>query len=291
VRRVFRDDSMDRRFDEAGYVIVPLLTAVEVTRLRQTFAIQHPETLPAFYNSMFRGVDESHRRAVYEAIREQFEPKIDALFDDYRPCVGLFLVKEPSQPESKVPMHVDPSFVDEHEYISVNIWCPLGDVDEVNGCLHVVPGSHRHNVLLRPINPTNPTGEHPFHQVIPLLLKKYTHKVEMAAGEAVIYNSRLLHGSGPNMSSQRRVAAGCVAVPREARLLYSIITPPMKAEIYEVDDTFFWRYQMGDAFTGAKLVGTAEHYVRQLTDEDVLESSYFGPAAICSEAERSITNR
>jgi len=275
VRKVFRDDGLNRQFDAAGYVIVPLLTDVAIARLCEFFAVWHPGKLPAFYNTMWRGIHEPHRRAVYESIKQEFMPQIDALFKNYRPCVGLFLVKEPGELPSEVPMHVDPSFVDEHEFTSVNIWCPLINVDEVNGCLDVVPGSHRHDVLLRPLNPKNPTGEHPFHKVTPLLRAKYAHRVEMTAGEAVIYNSRLLHGSGPNMSAKRRVAAACVVVPHEAQVLHSIITSPMKAEIFEVDETFFWRYQMGDAFTGVKPIGIVDHDVRQLTDDDVLTSSYF----------------
>jgi hypothetical protein len=72
---VFHDDDMECRFDDAGYVVVPLLTAAEVVLLRETFAVQHPDKLPAFYNTMFRGIDESHRRAVYEAIQGTIRAK------------------------------------------------------------------------------------------------------------------------------------------------------------------------------------------------------------------------
>jgi hypothetical protein len=270
MRAVFRDDGLNRRYAAQGYLVLPFLSATEVSLLTQVFDQLHQGELAPFHSSV-RHKEESHRRAVDVAICGIYEPNLATLLANYKVCIANFVVKEPMQQQSRVPMHVDWSFVDERRFPSVNIWCPLVDVNAGNGCLEIVPGSEHHDVLVRP-HAENVPGPHPFHDVLPLLQRDYAKKIELPAGEAIFYNGRLLHGSGPNLSDLRRVAIGCAAVPAEAAIWHSVRVSPTQVETFEVEREFFWSYQLGTHPTGVRSLGTCDYSVRQLDESEVLNS-------------------
>jgi ectoine hydroxylase-related dioxygenase (phytanoyl-CoA dioxygenase family) len=75
-----------------------------------------------------------------------FEPRLATLVDGYRICFANFLNKAPQNADvGAVPLHQDPTFVDETLYRTVGLWVPLVDTVPENGGLVVVPGSHRFN--------------------------------------------------------------------------------------------------------------------------------------------------
>ena len=65
--------------------------------------------------------------------------------------------------------------------------------------------------------------------------------VNSKAGEVVIYDVRLLHGSNDNKSDSARVAAALVMAPEEANLIHYVKHPTSDSVIYklEVDADFF----------------------------------------------------
>ena len=54
----------------------------------------------------------------------------------------MLLVKWPGQ-DGAMGTHQDWTFVDERRFRSVTVWCPLVDVEQRNGALELLPGSHR----------------------------------------------------------------------------------------------------------------------------------------------------
>ena len=84
-------------------------------------------------------------------------------------------------------------------------WLAIDDVDIDNGCMRVIPGSHRHGILahgksaisgnLLSINQEIPCGSFDLSQAVDLVLK---------AGQLSIHDGLLIHGSNPNHSRRRR---------------------------------------------------------------------------------------
>ena len=72
------------------------------------------------------------------------------------------------------------------------VWCALDDATALNGCLVVVPCSHR-----RPVQEQQQQQQQQQQQGVPL---------EVAAGTAIITIDSLLHCSGPNYSNFSRRA-------------------------------------------------------------------------------------
>jgi ectoine hydroxylase-related dioxygenase (phytanoyl-CoA dioxygenase family) len=103
-----------------------------------------------------------------------------------------------------VPWHQDKSYwPDANANPVITVWLPLVDANLENGCLHIMPRTHRQKVLSWHKENTTGTGytEVDFdhlgseHEAVPLPIK---------AGGAILFNDRCIHMSTPNRSNQVR---------------------------------------------------------------------------------------
>jgi ectoine hydroxylase-related dioxygenase (phytanoyl-CoA dioxygenase family) len=83
-------------------------------------------------------------------------------------------------------------------------WTAIDRVDRENGCMMVVPGSHKGNVLCpedggAEVGAASFSG--PFHTRIPKGLKAI--EVPMNPGDTLFFGGGVIHGSGPNRSKDR----------------------------------------------------------------------------------------
>lgn len=276
--RIFRDDALERRFIDESYLVVPFLEPDEIAELRRFFDDLHPDRLSPIYSTGL-SADPGFRERTTERLRAICNPHIAKLFAGYRSHHATFIMKEPGEQKSVLDLHIDPSMTDESLFVpAVNLWCALGDVTVANGALHVVPGSEQHASAIRPYtgNGGAVTG-HPFSNLKPLLRAKYARDIEVSAGEAVIFSTKLLHGSAPNLSEARRIAFHCLLTQEVAPLQYHRLASPTEVEIFEVDDAFFRTHQLGTRPKEAKSLGIVEYQSRTFTGADVLQSQFLRP--------------
>jgi hypothetical protein len=271
---VLRDQTLNRRFLDDGYVVVPFLDTAAVAQVLEGFERLRPERLEPLHRAQLHN-DVEYRKGVHRLIRDAFDPRMEILMNEYRAVIATFIVKEPQEVRSELPMHADTSFVDESKFMSANIWCPLVDTTRKNGCLRVIPGSEHHFFPIRVFSCRQGVVNHPFNDVMPLM-KNYIEEIEVPAGHAVVYNARLIHGSGPNMSGTRRVAVVCVNTPKEAPIHAAVpASSAAEAEVFEIPDpSFFWTHQIDEPPVGAKSLGRTTYQQSQLTKADVLKSPY-----------------
>ncbi|MBM3263173.1 MAG: phytanoyl-CoA dioxygenase family protein [candidate division Zixibacteria bacterium] len=95
---------------------------------------------------------------------------------------------------SVVHWHQDIGFLDPDvdDTFMVNFWVPLVDADERNGCLEVIPKSHRLGRL--------PFGESPEDIIAEHLPKNPSVSCPIPKGGALMIQHRTVHRSGPNFS-------------------------------------------------------------------------------------------
>jgi hypothetical protein len=97
-------------------------------------------------------------------------------------------------------LHQDQAYLRAAPGTCVAGWLAVDDCDEENGCMSVVPGSHRLPILCPiPADRTESfTGEQvpvpDGYQAVPMLMK---------AGDVLFFHGNLIHGSGPNRSDTR----------------------------------------------------------------------------------------
>lgn len=169
-----------------------------------------------------------------EAIIGQVAPTV---FENYKLLNTTFIAKRKHR-VSNFPLHQDWSFVDELEYLPLNLWIALQDTGPRNGGLYVVEGSHRLNNVLR--------GAGRLTQRFDGLgpdIGRYLRPLRVRAGQAVLFPYSLVHGSGPNRTANTRIIAATSVVPGQAQILINHLNESTGAlEQYAVDDQFIYRY-------------------------------------------------
>lgn len=119
-----------------------------------------------------------------------------------------------------VPWHQDA--FDFRVYLSpvenvVEFWVALDDADAENGCLRVVPGSHRARVI-HPHGPSRPPFSRHFTQIEPGVVdESLAVDVPVSSGSVEQHDPFLIHGSNANLSARPRLGVLVCLVGPEAR--------------------------------------------------------------------------
>lgn len=255
-----------------GYAIVDFLDRDELQIIRDFIQAKLPPSdLEATDISFSAGTLElSYRQAITKQVKKIFSQKLIELLPEHRVLLCNLVRKKPDSLHSEMPLHQDPSLTDEAVSKSYGVWCPLIDVDEHNGCLQVVQQSHLLNSHIRPFF----TFEgFPYSQEILALMQQHLTSLPMKAGQALIYDKRLFHGSPPNLTTVERVAAICSLVPKEilSHFCYRETSTSNMVELFEVEDEFYDRYIVGQRPEGVKSLGTFDYEVEPLTPEILIE--------------------
>ncbi|MDA1088570.1 MAG: phytanoyl-CoA dioxygenase family protein [Verrucomicrobia bacterium] len=136
------------------------------------------------------------------------EPKIlDALEELIGPNLVLLMshlfVKPPKEGMS-IAWHQD---IVEWAHISgsniCTVWLALDDVDLENGCMQVIPESHRGSPVIEKME-TKGTDYLGRESMISDEQRRSAAPIELKAGEFSIHDAYLVHGSGSNTSQRRR---------------------------------------------------------------------------------------
>jgi ectoine hydroxylase-related dioxygenase (phytanoyl-CoA dioxygenase family) len=112
----------------------------------------------------------------------------------------------------EVPMHQDGAYWPIRPLATCTVWVALDHVTEENGCMRVVPGSHRHQSL-----------SHQKESREDLVLNQRvndgridpenTVSLELVPGQFSMHDVHLVHGSHPNRSGKRRAGLAIRYMP------------------------------------------------------------------------------
>jgi chlorinating enzyme len=187
---------------------------------------------------------------------------LDAVEDIIGPdilCWGTsFFIKEPHNP-AYVSWHQDSTYWGLEPADIVTAWVALTDSTTENGAMRVVPGSHTmaqvpHRDTFRPDNLLSRGQE-----IMVDVDGSHADTLTLAAGEMSLHHVRLIHGSEPNPSAQRRIGFAIRYLPTYVR-------------------------QVAGAHDWATLVRGADHYgnfePEQRPDADMSESAQAYHAAV-----------
>jgi ectoine hydroxylase-related dioxygenase (phytanoyl-CoA dioxygenase family) len=111
--------------------------------------------------------------------------------------------KIPKVAAGAVPWHQDKSYwPDANSNPVITVWIPLVDANEVNGCLHIKPKTHRKKLLEWHIETYSGTGYTALRD--DQLGRTKTVALPVPAGSVILFNDRCLHMSTPNESDEVR---------------------------------------------------------------------------------------
>jgi hypothetical protein len=214
--RIFKDEQMQALFDKQGFLTVPFIDAGELKQLNDLFDELHPNLPKEGFVSGSYSPNLEYKKRASDAIVKVLSQQYERLFVNYQPFGAAFLFKMPSK-NSELGIHQDWTIVDENKFVALNCWIPLTDINEINGALHVVPGSHypSYHTLRAPTVPFFFSGNEDvvIAESVPLYVK---------AGEAVILNQSVIHYSPPNRSNKIRkaITAGVKSLGAPMRFHY-----------------------------------------------------------------------
>jgi phytanoyl-CoA hydroxylase len=97
-------------------------------------------------------------------------------------------------------LHQDNFFLRASPGTCVAAWLALDRADEANGCLLVIPGSHRWPILC---TTAADTAQSFTDITVPLPPGTQPHPVPMEPGDVLFFNGSLVHGSDPNRTARR----------------------------------------------------------------------------------------
>ena len=131
------------------------------------------------------------------------DPRIDrvmtALLDKSPYAVQTMLYFKPAGSRGQA-LHQDNFYLKAEPGTCVAAWMALDPVDQANGCLEVVPGSHRWPILCTEKADTKVS----FTDVtVPLPDAAAAVPVEMEPGDVLFFHGALVHGSAPNVTADR----------------------------------------------------------------------------------------
>ncbi|MCB9191214.1 MAG: phytanoyl-CoA dioxygenase family protein [Flavobacteriales bacterium] len=257
-----KDSDLSARLERDGYVVVSLCSAEQIEQLKGLFQQVPADENSPFWSSSFLA-DADFKKELSDSVSEVLGASLDELLSDYKQLGCSFLVKQPGE-YSAMPIHQDWTVVDESKYGSFTFWMPLQDTTTKNGCLQVIPSSHKLNSQLR--SPSLPVD----FEGIRKELRAYLVDVTLKAGEAMLFNHALMHSSPANLSQEPRVAVTFGLVPKVADMFMYYGTEDGKVKKYNMPDDMFIKYP---EIRNEPLIGEFaeefEYQVKDLTMEEV----------------------
>lgn len=231
MKAILKNEADESVLLEEGYIVRPFLHEEEIADLKKLYFSRFPATNEGMYATA-HDPNIDVRMEMNNGINQVFKRAINEHFVNVHPLGGSFIAKGKSQKGILVP-HQDWNIVDEDRFRSFNIWVPLVDLSPENGTIRVLPRSH---TLVKSYRSANiPSLFGPVDDV----LWKLLIPLNMKAGEALIYDHRLLHASGENSSSDLRLAAVYGIIPDEAHMFYYHGLDEQTVQVFESNPEHF----------------------------------------------------
>lgn len=232
-------ESIKDDFIQNGYAIVDLLRDEDIDYclecFKETEELLHLNAETKRYNSL-EIHDYQYRRKVYELLSPYLQDKIEKYVKQYQILGINFAIKKSLGNEFEP--HIDDSHTD-IDRVGINIWIPLSDVTQENGSLYLFKGTQNIHIPMRGIGLPFPYLK--FND----LIKKNARPLTLKKGQAIIFNDKILHGSGRNLTPEQRNAIIVGMIPKDAQPKVYVRYEELghgKAELFDAPSEFFFKF-------------------------------------------------
>lgn len=210
------DPSDISHFHDNGYLIVKqFYSANDVELLLDTFMGIHANgPVPGFFEPTSADAENGDPLALYPRIMhphrfnntardylldKRLEPVLADLLDEEPLAAQTMLYFKPAGARGQA-LHQDNFYLNVEPGTCIAAWLALDVVDEENGCLEVVPGTHAMDLFC----PEEADQTQSFtREYVPPPPGLEKIPVRMEPGDMLFFNGTLVHGSDPNTSEDR----------------------------------------------------------------------------------------
>ena len=267
MNQLLNNKKLQQVLEKDGYTIIDFLNEYEIKTLLDLYH-ELPHEIKSSFGASLMSQNINYRQLVNQKIKKILGEKTEKLFGFHRLSFWGFVFKKCKAIDSEVPIHQDPSFIDETKSNSYGIWCPLTDVNKFNGCLQLVKGSHKLNSKPRGLASAH---DFPYENLLSLIRKEYLTDIPMSVGQALIYDVRMFHSSPANKTTKERVAIIGQLIPKDSIMRYYHwdLQNNKYLEIFEVDDEFYTQVILGVKPEGLTSLGFIDREFEPLNAEDL----------------------
>ena len=118
-------------------------------------------------------------------------------------CGTTLFIKNPKE-KGFVSFHQDAKYIGLEPHNWVTVWVAITDANEKNGCMRMMPGSHKENLKHHEEN-FDENNLLTRGQTIKNVSLDKTDPVILKAGQMSLHHPKIVHGSGLNYSDDRRI--------------------------------------------------------------------------------------
>lgn len=237
---VFNDSDLNDTLKRDGIVKfnIPDFNAESYSQLLKDIVDGYPHEFESTFYGSVSIADLDIKRKVDTEIASLLTSKLTSSFVNHRLLTYFFLVKGKGD-NSVLRLHQDWNIIDERKYRAYNLWIPLSDSSVKNGTLFAIKGSHNFPLNIRGAA-IPPKYASQFETA-----KKYLTPFNVKTGEALLFDSSLLHYSPPNHSKNSRTAIINNVIPADAETMCfhgKEKDGQLEVNRYDVPDDLFIHY-------------------------------------------------
>jgi ectoine hydroxylase-related dioxygenase (phytanoyl-CoA dioxygenase family) len=204
-------DKLLHQYDEQGFIVVPgLFSSDEVETYKRHFmelnAAQHGERDERIQSydplAKYPRIMQPHRQETLSRdwlLDARLDQWLTALMGASPYAVQTMFYFKPPGARGQA-LHQDQFYLRVQPGTCMAAWMAVDRCDEENGCLEVVPGSHRFPVLCTIEADTTRSFT---ADTVPIPEGMQAVPVIMEPGDVLFFNGQVVHGSGPNTSTNR----------------------------------------------------------------------------------------
>ncbi|NQX98671.1 MAG: phytanoyl-CoA dioxygenase family protein [Flavobacteriales bacterium] len=244
---VFQNEGLNNTLKKDGIVKfeLPDFDPIHYNQILHDLVIGYPNAFEKRFYGSVEIAEMDVKRKIHEKFQELISPSIENQLINHKLLSYFFLVKGIGE-KSILHLHQDWSIIDERQFRAYNLWIPLCNSTTKNGTLYAIKGSHNFPLNIRGAGIPSKYGGC-FSEA-----KKYLEPIKVKAGEALLFDSRLLHYSPQNNTKKSRTAIINNVIPSNAENMCfhgNLVKNKLEINSYAVPNDLFIHY---DDFSSQK---------------------------------------
>lgn len=256
------EDNLQINLANNGFVMIDILSSNDVAYLNE-LCNKFLQNASTDFVSSSHILNKADSDFINDELHKILQHKFENLFPELQLLGGTLAAKVKGK--SNLEAHQDWTIVDEQKYNSYNLWIPLVDTDSNNGTLGLIVGSHQWTQDVRGFNIPNSYG-------------KYTKQFleigfepTLKAGQAILYNHKLIHYSRPNTTQQNRNVAIVGVKDKAADLQISFSLDNIHVGTYIMNEEGFYRFDAKKISQTNTLISTQSFSERTIKWNEIMD--------------------
>lgn len=217
MNRILKNDHLNKELHRFGYVklreVMPKSLIDEFLKESNALFLEHSLKLPngELFNLINASLD--LKQASNEIVDKYLNVELKKHLDlDYIDLYSVSHIIKPFGSKGQI-WHQDSAVVNETKDFSLNAWMPFKKSSMINGCLWIIPGTHKLTNFKRQF------GFNPIEGRFLKNLRKYMKPLIVEKGDVLLFYRNVIHGSSINWTPFRRIAAESLIVSKNAQFV------------------------------------------------------------------------